>query len=275
MKARQTDVSLPTYFLDHTPSMQTQLDTPRYALVTGASSGIGQACATALLKAGWHVAFLARRTQVIDELLENMEFEASQALVLGADIAQEEEVREAFGVIQNSWGRLDFLFNNAGVFPTGASPENIQAQDWKRAVDINLNGSFYCLSNAFRLMKSQSPMGGRILNNGSISAHAPRPGSMVYTTTKHAMTGLTKAAALDGRAFNIAVGQIDIGNVASDMTTAMAAGILQADGSIKPEARMDMDSVTQTVLNIASLPLSANVLFTTIMATQMPFVGRG
>jgi len=275
MKARQTDVSLPTYFLDHTPSMQTQLDTPRYALVTGASSGIGQACATALLKAGWHVAFLARRTQVIDELLENIEFEASQALVLGADIAHEEEVQEAFGVIQNSWGRLDFLFNNAGVFPAGASPENIQAQDWKRAVDINLNGSFYCLSNAFRLMKSQSPMGGRILNNGSISAHAPRPGSMVYTTTKHAMTGLTKAAALDGRAFNIAVGQIDIGNVASDMTAAMAAGILQADGSIKPEARMDMDSVTQTVLNIASLPLSANVLFTTIMATQMPFVGRG
>ena len=255
--------------------MQTHLDTPRYALVTGASSGIGQACATALLKAGWHVAFLARRTQVIDELLESLDFQASQAMVMRADIGKDQEVREAFDTLQKHWGRLDFMFNNAGVFPAGASPENIEAEDWRRAVDINLNGSFYCLSNAFRMMKSQDPMGGRILNNGSISAHAPRPGSMVYTTTKHAMTGLTKAAALDGRAFNIAVGQIDIGNVASDMTAVMATGIVQADGSIKQEARMDMDSVTQTVLNIAQLPLSANVLFTTIMATQMPFVGRG
>ncbi len=255
--------------------MHPTLDNPRYAMVTGASSGIGQAVATALLKAGWHVAFLARRTQIIDELLESLTFEASQALVLQADIAKDEEVRNAFDTLHKHWGRLDLLFNNAGVFPSGASPEDIQAEDWRRAVDVNVNGSFYCLSHAFRLMKHQDPKGGRIINNGSISAHTPRPGSMVYTTTKHAMTGLTKAAALDGRAHHIAVGQIDIGNVASDMTTAMAAGILQADGSIKSEARMDMESVTQTVLNMAHLPLSANVLFTTIMATQMPFVGRG
>jgi NAD(P)-dependent dehydrogenase (short-subunit alcohol dehydrogenase family) len=255
--------------------MQPTKDTPRFALVTGASSGIGQAVALALLKAGWHVAFLARRTQIIDELLESLSYEPSQALVLRADIALDQEVREAYDAIENHWGRLDLLFNNAGVFPPGASPEDITPEDWRRAVEVNVNGSFYCLSHAFRLMKKQSPMGGRIINNGSISAHTPRPGSMVYTTTKHAMTGLTKAAALDGRAFNIAVGQIDIGNVASDMTLAMANGILQADGSIKPEARMDMQSVTQTVLNMAHLPLSSNVLFTTIMATQMPFVGRG
>jgi NAD(P)-dependent dehydrogenase (short-subunit alcohol dehydrogenase family) len=167
------------------------------------------------------------------------------------------------------------LFNNAGIFPTGQLPDEVTGASWRTAVEVNINGAFYCLSAAFSLMKRQSPMGGRIINNGSISAHAPRPASIAYTTTKHAITGLTKAANLDGRAFQIAVGQIDIGNVASDMTQAMAQGIQQANGGVMPEARMDMQGVVDTVMNMAHLPLSANVLFTTIMATNMPFVGRG
>jgi NAD(P)-dependent dehydrogenase (short-subunit alcohol dehydrogenase family) len=161
------------------------------------------------------------------------------------------------------------------VFTPAKTPDEMPLEDWRRSVDVNLNGAFYCLSHAFRLMREQSPRGGRIINNGSISAHTPRPGSIGYTATKHAITGLTKAAALDGRAFDIAVGQIDIGNVASDMTEKMAAGVLQADGSVRPEARMDMDAVVQTFMTMARLPLSANVLFATVMATKMPFVGRG
>lgn len=245
------------------------------ALVTGASSGIGQACALALLKKGWRVALLARRTEGFATWLEHHHIDPQLALILGADISDEHQVKAAFNKLEATFGRLDLLFNNAGIFPTGQLPDEVSAEDWRRAVDINVNGAFYCLSNAFSLMKRQSPMGGRIINNGSISAHAPRPASIAYTTTKHAITGLTKAANLDGRAFNIAVGQIDIGNVASDMTQAMAQGIKQADGSIKSEARMDMQGVVDTVMNMAQLPLSANVLFTTIMATGMPFVGRG
>jgi len=248
---------------------------PQYALVTGASSGIGQACALALLQKGWHVALLARRTEGFVPWLQAHALDPSHALILQADISKEPEVKSAFAALESQWGRLDLLFNNAGIFPTGLLPDEVSGEAWRAAVEVNINGAFYCLSGAFALMKRQSPIGGRIINNGSISAHAPRPASIAYTTTKHAITGLTKAANLDGRAFQIAVGQIDIGNVASDMTQAMAQGILQADGSIKPEARMDMQSVVDTVMSMAHLPLSANVLFTTIMATNMPFVGRG
>ena len=248
---------------------------PQYALVTGASSGIGQACALALLQRGWHVALLARRTEVFGPWLLAHKIDPTQALILGADIAKEEDVQNAFARVESQWGRLDLLFNNAGIFPTGQLPDEVTGASWRTAVEVNINGAFYCLSAAFSLMKRQRPMGGRIINNGSISAHAPRPASIAYTTTKHAITGLTKAANLDGRAFQIAVGQIDIGNVASDMTQAMAQGIQQANGGVMPEARMDMQGVVDTVMNMAHLPLSANVLFTTIMATNMPFVGRG
>jgi NAD(P)-dependent dehydrogenase (short-subunit alcohol dehydrogenase family) len=177
--------------------------------------------------------------------------------------------------VKARFGRLDLLFNNAGGGLGVKTPDEVTAEDWRRIVDVNLNGSFYCLSNAFRLMRHQSPMGGRIINNGSISAYAPRPGSIAYTATKHAVSGLTKTAALDGRPFDIAVGQIDIGNAASEMTARMVNGVPQADGSIKPEPRMDLSAVTETFMAMARLPLSANVLFTTVMATKMPFVGRG
>ena len=184
-------------------------------------------------------------------------------------------VATLFEGVRARHGRLDLLFNNAGISTPSKMPDETALADWQRAVNINLNGAYYCLSQAFGLMRHQTPQGGRIINNGSISAHAPRPGSIPYTATKHAVSGLTRAAALDGRAFNIAVGQIDIGNVASDMTLRMASGVPQADGSIKAEARMDMSCVVETFMTMARLPLSANMLFTTVMATQMPYVGRG
>ena len=247
------------------------------ALVTGASSGIGRACALALLAEGWQVFLVGRRADALQATVQAAQLAGhpGQAHVCAADVSQEAEVAAVFEQVRQQAGRLDLLFNNAGVMPSKGTPDETAFSDWRQAVDINLNGAFYCLSHAFKLMRTQNPMGGRIINNGSISAHAPRPGSIAYTTTKHAITGLTKAASLDGRAFDIAVGQIDIGNVASDMTQAMAAGILQADGSIRPEARMDMDAVVQTFMGMVRLPLTANVLFTTVMATKMPFVGRG
>jgi NAD(P)-dependent dehydrogenase (short-subunit alcohol dehydrogenase family) len=244
------------------------------AMVTGAGSGIGKACALALLAEGWQVYLVGRRE---DALHATAQASASNgmACVVPADVSNETEVAQVFNAVRERSGRLDLLFNNAGIFTPGRTPDETTLDDWHRSVNVNLNGAFYCLSHAFRLMRSQSPQGGRIINNGSISAHAPRPGSLTYTTTKHAITGMTKTAALDGRAFDVAVGQIDIGNVASDMTEKMAAGILQADGSVRPEARMDMDAVVQTFMAMVRLPLSANVLFTTVMATKMPFVGRG
>lgn len=245
------------------------------AMVTGAGSGIGKACALALLAEGWQVFLVGRREDALRATARSGEGLKGMAHIVPADVSNETEVAHVFAAIRERCGRLDLLFNNAGIFTPTRTPDEMALEDWRRSVDVNLNGAFYCLSHAFRLMREQSPQGGRIINNGSISAHTPRPGSIGYTATKHAITGLTKAAALDGRAFDIAVGQIDIGNVASDMTEKMAAGILQADGSVRPEARMDMDAVVQTFMTMARLPLSANVLFTTVMATKMPFVGRG
>jgi NAD(P)-dependent dehydrogenase (short-subunit alcohol dehydrogenase family) len=254
----------------NTPSPAT--DSPRTAIVTGAGSGIGLACAQALLAAGWQVALLGRRAEPLAACAAAV---PERALVLPCDVADEAQVATAFDTVRARFGRLDLLFNNAGLFSPPASPDELASEAWRQAVDVNLNGAYWCLKHAFRLMRSQDPMGGRIVNNGSISAHAPRPGSVAYTTTKHAITGLTKAAALDGRRFDIAVGQIDIGNVATSMTERMAAGVTQADGSVKPEPRMAMQAVVDTFLAMVNLPLSANVLTMTVMATKMPFVGRG
>ena len=245
----------------------------RYALVTGASSGIGKACALALLKEGWHVALVGRREDALQQTAA--ESGSALALPLAGDVSNEGDVLRIFERVQENFGRLDLLFNNAGISLPYTLPGDMQGDAWRHAVDVNLNGAFYCLSQAFKMMQHQSPRGGRIINNGSISAHAPRPGSIAYTATKHAISGLTRAANLDGRSHDIAVGQIDIGNVASDMTLKMAKGVHQADGSIKPEARMDMSAVVDTFMTMVRLPLSANILFTTVMATQMPYVGRG
>jgi NAD(P)-dependent dehydrogenase (short-subunit alcohol dehydrogenase family) len=247
----------------------------KVALVTGAGSGIGRACALALLAEGWAVALVGRRTDALNETATAAGANAANALPLPCDVGDDAQVAAAFDTVQQRLGRLDLLFNNAGAGLRVQTPDEVSAADWRRIVDVNLHGAFYCLSNAFRLMRAQSPQGGRIINNGSISAHAPRPGSIAYTATKHAVTGLTKTAALDGRPFDIAVGQIDIGNAASEMTARMVNGVPQADGSIKPEPRMDLSAVTDTFMAMVRLPLSANVLFTTVMATRMPFVGRG
>ena len=247
----------------------------RIALVTGAGSGIGRACALGLLKDGWAVALVGRRVDALQATAAMAGEAAPNALPLACDVGQEDQVRAAFDAVQQRFGRLDLLFNNAGMGLPPQTPDLISGADWRRIVDANLNGSFYCLSNAFRLMKSQTPMGGRIINNGSISAYAPRPGSIGYTATKHAVSGLTRTAALDGRPYDIAVGQIDIGNAASEMTERMTQGVPQADGSVRPEPRMDLSAVVDTFLNMARMPLSANMLFVNVMATNMPFVGRG
>ena len=251
----------------------------RIALVTGAGSGIGQGCAAALLADGWRLVFSGRRADALAAAIAKAGDPfgdiAERALALPCDVGDDLAVAAMFDTIRQRFGRLDLLFNNAGVSLPVQTPDEIDAATWRRAVDTNLNGMFFCLSNAFKLMRGQSPQGGRIINNGSISAHAPRPGSIAYTATKHAVSGLTRAASLDGRPFDIAVGQIDIGNVASEMTERMTQGVPQADGSIKPEARMDLPSVVDGFMAMARLPASANVLFMTIMATKMPFVGRG
>jgi NAD(P)-dependent dehydrogenase (short-subunit alcohol dehydrogenase family) len=248
----------------------------KIALVTGASSGIGQACALALLRDGWSVVLAGRRLEALESAVAQAGPDAAaRALPIACDVGNEAAVTAMFEQLHARFGRLDLLFNNAGVSPRATTPDELSGQEWRQAVDTNLNGMFYCLSQAFRMMRAQQPQGGRIINNGSISAHAPRPGSIAYTATKHAVSGLTKTASLDGRPFDIAVGQIDIGNVASDMTERMAKGVPQADGSVRAEPRMDMSAVVETFMAMARLPLSANVLFTTVMATKMPFVGRG
>jgi NAD(P)-dependent dehydrogenase (short-subunit alcohol dehydrogenase family) len=245
------------------------------ALVTGASSGIGKACALALLKEGWQVVLVGRRADALAAAVAEAGANAANAHAIPTDLSKEPEVKALFEQIRSRFGRLDLVFNNAGISLPYTLPGDLSGDEWRRAVDINLNGAFYTLSHAFKLMQEQSPQGGRIINNGSISAHVPRPGSIAYTATKHAISGLTRAASLDGRPYSIAVGQIDIGNVASDMTLKMASGVHQADLTIKAEPRMDMSAVVETFLTMARLPLSANILFTTVMATNMPFVGRG
>ena len=247
----------------------------KIALVTGAGSGIGRACALGLLAQGWTVGLLGRRADALQETAAAAGAHATQAFTLPCNVADEDQVAAAFATLKARCGRLDLLFNNAGGGLAAKTPDAVTGAEWRQVVDVNLNGAFYCLSQAFKMMKEQTPMGGRIINNGSISAYTPRPGSIAYTATKHAVSGLTKTAALDGRPFDIAVGQIDIGNAASDMTARMVGGVAQADGSIKPEPRMDLQAVVDTLLHMASLPLSANVLFTTVMATKMPYVGRG
>ncbi len=247
----------------------------KIALVTGAGSGIGRACALGLLAEGWTVGLLGRRADALQATAAEAGANAGNAIALPCNVGNDEEVAAAFAALKARCGRLDLLFNNAGGGLAAKTPDEVTAAEWRQVVDVNLNGAFYCLSQAFRMMKEQQPMGGRIINNGSISAYTPRPGSIAYTATKHAVTGLTKTAALDGRPFDIAVGQIDIGNAASDMTARMVGGVAQADGSIKPEPRMDLQAVVDTFLGMARLPLTANVLFTTVMATKMPYVGRG
>jgi NAD(P)-dependent dehydrogenase (short-subunit alcohol dehydrogenase family) len=247
----------------------------KIALVTGASSGIGKACALALLNEGWPVVLVGRRADALAAAVAEAGPHSANAHAIPTDLSQEPEVKALFEQIRARLGRLDLVFNNAGISLPYTLPGDLSGEEWRRAVDINLNGAFYTLSHAFKLMQEQSPQGGRIINNGSISAHVPRPGSIAYTATKHAVSGLTRAASLDGRPYSIAVGQIDIGNVASDMTEKMAKGVHQADLSIKAEPRMDMSAVVETFMTMARLPLSANILFTTVMATNMPFVGRG
>ncbi|MCU0968887.1 MAG: SDR family oxidoreductase [Rubrivivax sp.] len=251
----------------------------RIALVTGAGSGIGRATAIALVVDGWRVVFSGRRLDPLREAIASCGDPwgdiAQRALAAPADVSNPDAVAMLFDFVRARFGRLDLLFNNAGIFTPGVPLEDLGIDQWRAAVDINLTGAFLCTQQAFRLMKTQSPRGGRIVNNGSISAHAPRPNSVAYTATKHAMTGLTKSSALDGRAFDIAVGQIDIGNAATELTAGIGAGVPQADGSIRAEARMDVRHAAETVVRMANLPLDVNVLFTTIMATRMPFVGRG
>jgi NAD(P)-dependent dehydrogenase (short-subunit alcohol dehydrogenase family) len=249
--------------------------TAKAAIVTGAGSGIGRAVSLALLNAGWSVTLAGRRAQLLEETAALAGEAASRARPHPTNVADPASVTALFDAAKARFGRLDLLFNNAG---TGAPPvplEELSLDHWKRVVDINLTGAFLCTQAAFRLMKDQEPRGGRIINNGSISAHVPRPRSVAYTATKHAITGLTRSASLDGRPYDIAVGQIDIGNAGTEMTRAMSQGVMQADGSIAAEPVMDVSAVADAVLYMAGLSLDANVQFMTVMATKMPFIGRG
>ena len=239
----------------------------RVAVVTGGGTGIGRAAGLALAREGWTVVLAGRRREPLEE--------AAPALAVQADVRDPASVRALFEQVRSTFGRLDLLFNNAGIGAPGVPLEELTLARWQAVVETNLTGAFLCTQEAFRLMKAQSPRGGRIVNNGSISAYAPRPMSAPYTATKHAITGLTKSTALDGRAYDIACGQIDIGNAATELAAAMAKGVPQADGSIRAEPTIDPELVAQAVVYMASLPLDANVLFMTVMATKMPFVGRG
>ena len=247
----------------------------RTAVVTGAGSGVGRGIARALLGAGWQVALAGRREEALRETASSDDGLEESALVVPADVTSPDSVAALFGTVQRQWGRLDLLVNNAGLFGPAGGVDEIELADWQRVVDTNLTGAFLCAQHAVRLMKAQDPRGGRIINNGSISAHTPRPGSAAYTATKHAMTGLTKSISLDGRAFDIACGQIDIGNAETELTKRFSRGVPQANGTIAAEPTFDSRHVADAVLYMASLPLDANVLFLTVMATAMPFVGRG
>ncbi|RVU26200.1 SDR family oxidoreductase [Streptomyces antnestii] len=243
------------------------------AVVTGAGSGIGRAVALELLRAGWRVALAGRRAETLDATAALAP--AAESLSVPTDVTRPDDVAALFTAVRDRFGRLDLLFNNAGTFGPAAPVEELDYESWRQVVDTNLNGAFLCAQAAFRQMKEQDPQGGRIINNGSISAHTPRPRSTAYTTTKHALTGLTKSLSLDGRPYRIACGQIDIGNAATDMTERMQTGILQANGSLATEPVMDVADVARTVRHMAELPLEANVQFATVLATNMPYIGRG
>ncbi len=241
------------------------------AIITGAGSGIGRACAQILLDKGWQVGLIGRREEALLETAKGY----GTALPLPCDVTEEASVNDAFDKAQKTWGRLDLLFNNAGMLTPGKPLDEIAVDDWRAMVEVNLNGAFICARKAFGLMRHQTPQGGRIINNGSVSSYVPRPGTAPYAATKHAISGLTKTISLDGRAFNIACGQIDIGNAATDMVDQIRAGVLQADGSIKGEPAMEVPDIARAFLYMAELPDGANVQNMTVMATNMPFIGRG
>ena len=252
------------------------MNTPlKVALITGAGSGIGKASALALAKEGYAIVLAGRRQDALDAVAAEISALGAQVLAVPTDVGDAAAVSALFAKTMEKFGRLDLLFNNAGMGAPGVPLEDLSLAQWQTVVNVNLTGSFLCTQEAFRIMKAQTPMGGRIINNGSISAHAPRPNSSPYTATKHAITGLTKASSLDGRKYDIAVGQIDIGNAATDMTERMNNGVPQANGSTMIEPRMNVDAVAKAVVYMASLPLDANGLCMTVMATKMPYVGRG
>lgn len=244
------------------------------AIVTGAGSGIGKASALALNVAGWNVALAGRRADALEQTRTEAA-DPARALPVPTDVTDPNAVKALFEKTVDAFGRVDFVFNNAGMNAPGIPLEDLSDDQWRAVVDVNLTGCFWVIREAFRVMKAQDPMGGRIVNNGSISAHAPRPDSIPYTATKHAVTGLTKTAALDGRAYDIAVGQIDVGNAVTELAARMKTGVKQANGEIKPEAMMDVSHVANAIVHMASLPPDANILTLTVMATKMPFVGRG
>ncbi|MCT4352961.1 SDR family oxidoreductase [Streptomyces sp. Je 1-79] len=246
----------------------------RIAVVTGAGSGIGRSVAVALAEAGWSVALAGRRREPLEETAASVP--SSDVLCVPTDVTSPDQVASLFEAVRDRFGRVDLLFNNAGTFAGGGTPvEDLGHETWRAVVDVNLTGAFLCAQAAFRAMKEQAPQGGRIINNGSISAHVPRPHSIAYTATKHAMTGMTKSLSLDGRPYRIACGQIDIGNAATEMTARMQSGILQANGELAAEPVMDAADVAATVVHMAGLPLEANVQFATVMASAMPYIGRG
>jgi len=247
----------------------------KIALVTGAGSGIGRAVAIGLLEAGYAVVLAGRRVDRLEQTVRDAGAFGARALRVPTDVRDPVAVQALFAAVRDRFGRLDLLFNNAGVALRGTPLEDVTIDEWRSIVDVNVTGAFLCTQQAFRLMKKQQPQGGRIINNGSISAHAPRPHSAPYTATKHAITGLTKSTALDGRRYSIACGQIDIGNAATEMTATMESGVPQANGTTAAEPRLDVAHVVRAVLYMANLPLDANVQFMTVMATKMPFIGRG
>jgi NAD(P)-dependent dehydrogenase (short-subunit alcohol dehydrogenase family) len=247
----------------------------KVAIVTGAGTGIGKAVALALLKEGYCVALAGRRAAPLEQVVAESGAVAERALAVPTDVGNPESVRALFAKTQAAFGRLDLLFNNAGMAAPGIPLEDLSYEQWQAVVDVNLTGAFLCTQEAFKIMKNQDPRGGRIINNGSISAHAPRPNSAPYTSTKHAMTGLTKSTSLDGRKYDIACGQIDIGNAATELTAKFTKGVPQANGSVAAEAVMDVAHVASTVVHMAGLPPEANVQFVTVMATKMPYIGRG
>jgi len=248
---------------------------PKIAIVTGAGSGIGKAVSMALLKEGYGVVLSGRRAALLEQAVADGDPAKSSSLVVPTDVTDPESVARLFKTTQDAFGRLDLLFNNAGINVPAVPIDELTVEQWRSVVDVNLTGAFLCTRQAFSLMKTQTPRGGRIINNGSISAYVPRPNSAPYTATKHAITGLTRSTSLDGRKYDIACGQIDIGNAATEMTVRMARGVAQANGEVAVEPLVDLDHVAKAVVYMAGLPLEANVQFMTVMATKMPFIGRG